>query len=85
MPIVTSAVGDVAEMLPDQRFGRIVATNSIIALADAIDSTLSDVAAGRFDPALLMERHREHYSCETMAARIEAIYQQVIKKQLSVT
>jgi glycosyltransferase involved in cell wall biosynthesis len=85
MPIVTSTVGDVAEMLPDHRYGRIVPTNSIIGLADAIDSTLSDIRDGRFDPALLIERHREFYTCGMMAERIESIYNRVLEKELSAT
>ncbi len=78
MPIAATEVGEVAEMLPDRRYGRVVPAESITALADAIESLLAQVAAGEFDPALLIERHREHYSDEQMAERIEAVYRQVL-------
>ncbi len=78
MPIVACDVGQVAEMLPDRRYGRIVPTNSITALADAIDSMLTDIAAGQFDPDLLVSRHRSLYSTETMADRVDTVYQSAI-------
>jgi glycosyltransferase involved in cell wall biosynthesis len=78
MPIVATDVGDVTEMLPDHRYGRIVPANSIIVLADAIESLLSDVTTGQFDPDLLIERHRSCYTDETMAERIEAVYEKVV-------
>jgi glycosyltransferase involved in cell wall biosynthesis len=75
MPIVASDVGDVAEMLPDRRYGRVVPSNSITAFADAVDSLLADIASGQFNPDLLVERHQSQYSIDKMARRIEAIYQ----------
>jgi glycosyltransferase involved in cell wall biosynthesis len=78
MPIAASDVGEVAEMLPDPRYGRVVPVESIVALADAIESLLSDIADGEFNPDSLMERHRSRYSDEIMAERIEAVYQQVL-------
>lgn len=78
MPIATTDVGETSAMLPDSRYGRIVPVNSIAALADAIESLLSDVADGRFDPGLLIERHRSTYTSEKMAERTEAVYRQVL-------
>jgi len=78
MPIVASDVGEVASMLPDPRYGRIVRPDSILGLADAIDSLLSDIENGQFDPGLVIERHRSLYSSEKMAERIEDIYKQVL-------
>jgi glycosyltransferase involved in cell wall biosynthesis len=75
MPVVACDVGRVAEMLPDRRYGRVVPTNSITALADAIDSMLTDLASGQFDPDLLIRRHQSHYSAEEMADRIATVYQ----------
>jgi glycosyltransferase involved in cell wall biosynthesis len=75
MPIVATDVGEVAEMLPDQRYGRVVSVDSIVALADAIESLLSDIISANFDPQLLIQRHRSLYSDEKMAERIEAIYE----------
>jgi glycosyltransferase involved in cell wall biosynthesis len=75
MPIVACSVGDVVEMLPDRRYGRVVPVNSIAAFAGAIDSMLTDIASGRFNPDLLIDRHRSQYSIETMADRMQAVYQ----------
>jgi L-malate glycosyltransferase len=83
MPIVTSDVGDVREMLPDQRYGRIVPVDSITEFADAIDSVLADIADGNFDPNLLKERHRELYTTEKMAERVEAVYENVLNNSHS--
>jgi hypothetical protein len=74
IPTVAFDVGEVAEMLPDRRYGRVVPVNSIMALAGGIDSLLSDIADGYFDPNLLIARHRSLYTSEKMAARIEVIY-----------
>jgi glycosyltransferase involved in cell wall biosynthesis len=79
MPTVASDVGDVSEMLPDPRFGRVVPVNSITALADAVDSMLTDIASGRFDPALLVDRYRSEYTVEKMADRVDAVYQSAVR------
>lgn len=78
MPIVATDVGEVAEMLPDPRYGRIVPIDSVVPVADAVESLLSDIEDGQFTPELLIERHREFYSDDKMAERIEAVYEQAI-------
>lgn len=78
MPVVSSDVGEVSEMLPDRRYGRVIPLDSITALADAIESLLTDIADGKFDPDLLIERHRSLYSTEKWAERIEAAYDQIL-------
>jgi glycosyltransferase involved in cell wall biosynthesis len=78
MPIVTTNVGDVNDMLPDQQYGRVVPVESITELADAIDATLADVSSGRFNPDLLVKRHRAQYSIEKMADRIEDVYRSAL-------
>ena len=78
MPIVASDVGEVTSILPDPRYGRVVRPGSILGFADAIDSLLSDIEDGQFDPGLVIERHRSLYSSEKMAERIEEIYKQVL-------
>lgn len=78
MPIVACDVGQVTEMLPDRRYGRVVPVNSITELADAIDSILTDIASGQFNPDLLVKRHQSQYSVEKMADRIAGIYQSAI-------
>jgi NAD(P)H-nitrite reductase large subunit len=47
-------------------------------LADAIELLLNDIAGGRFDPDLLIERHRSLYSIEKFAERTEAAYSQIL-------
>lgn len=78
MPIVASDVGDIPEMLPDPRYGRLVPVDSIAALADAVESLLSDVTAGRFDPELVIARHRSLYTADKMAERIEQVYEDAL-------
>jgi glycosyltransferase involved in cell wall biosynthesis len=78
IPIVASDVGEVRQMLPDQQYGRIVPVESITELADAIDSTLTDIASGQFNPDLLIERHQSQFSTEKMADRVEAVYQSTL-------
>jgi glycosyltransferase involved in cell wall biosynthesis len=86
MPIVATDVGEVAEMLPDPRYGRIIPVMigtrtqriSVAALADAIESLLSDIADGRFEPGLLIDRHRSFYTIERMAESIDMIYKEAL-------
>jgi glycosyltransferase involved in cell wall biosynthesis len=78
MPIVATDVGDVAQMLPDRSYGRVVPVNSIRGLADAIESLLIDIAAGRFAPALLIERHRSVYTADKMVQGVEGVYRKLL-------
>ena len=80
MATVSCEVGEVAEMLPDQRYGRIVPVDSITALADAIDSMLTDVTSGHFNPDLVVGRHQAQYSIDTMADLISTVYQSAIAR-----
>lgn len=79
MPIVAADMGDISEMLPDKKYGRVVPVESITKLVDAIDATLADIASGQFDPDLVIQRHRSQFSSEKMADRIDDIYQSVLK------
>lgn len=74
MPIVASRVGEIETMLPDQRYGYIAVTGSIASLADGIETMLSDVHAGRFDPDLPVLRHQELFTIEKMAEGVDAVY-----------
>jgi glycosyltransferase involved in cell wall biosynthesis len=78
MAIAASDVGEVARMIPDRRFGRVVPPNSEVALAKAIESLLADIAARRFDPELLIERHRSLYSLDRWAERVDTVYGKVL-------
>lgn len=75
IPAVACSVGEVAEMLPDHRYGRVVPVNSIIAFADAVDSMLADIESGQFDPGFLVDRYKTQYSIEKMADRVQAVYE----------
>jgi glycosyltransferase involved in cell wall biosynthesis len=76
MPMVASDVGDVADMIPDSRYGRVIPVESVSALVDAIESLRLDISDGRFDPNLLMARQRELYTSEIMAGKIAEVYRQ---------
>jgi hypothetical protein len=77
MPIVATAVGEVSHMLPDVRYGRVIPPDSAMALANAIEAHLADLADGRFNPNPPTERHRSVYSIEKWVERLEAAYKQV--------
>jgi glycosyltransferase involved in cell wall biosynthesis len=83
MPIVATDVGEVTNILPDVRYGRVIPRDSAIALADAIEALLVDIADGRFNPDLLIERHRSVYSIEKWIERLEAAYNQVLLNNAS--
>jgi glycosyltransferase involved in cell wall biosynthesis len=78
MPIVATNVGDVPNILPDQRYGRIVPVGSAVAISEAVESLLVDISDGRFNPELVIERHRSYYSIEKWAERVEAVYEQLL-------
>jgi glycosyltransferase involved in cell wall biosynthesis len=84
MPIVTTDVGSVREMLPDRRYGRISPVDAIVAFADAAESMLSDISSGDFDPGLLIARHRSCYTSDKMAERIEEVYRQILPSRVPV-
>jgi glycosyltransferase involved in cell wall biosynthesis len=79
MPIVATDVGEVSEMLPDPRYGRVVPAASIVGLAEAAQDLLQDIHVGRFDPGLLIERHRSFYTTAKMAERTEEVYRQALR------
>jgi glycosyltransferase involved in cell wall biosynthesis len=83
MPIVATRVGEIEEMIPDQRYGYIVRTGSILALADGIESMLSDVRAGRFDPELPISRHRALYALDILVERVDAVYKRLTTRNAS--
>jgi glycosyltransferase involved in cell wall biosynthesis len=85
MPIVATDVGDVTEMLPDRRYGRVIPSESVIALADAVESLLADIGSGRFNPDLLIKRHRSHYSVEKWVERVAVVYNEALVKNSSAT
>lgn len=83
MPIVATRVGEIGEMIPDKRYGKVVMSGSIAALADGIESMLADLRAGRFDPDLPISRHREFYTVEKMTEGVAAAYKCTIARKFS--
>jgi glycosyltransferase involved in cell wall biosynthesis len=79
IPVVATDVGSVRNMLPDERYGRVVPADCMRPLAEAIESLLLDVAGGQFNPDLPIERHRSLFSFETWVERIEAVYEQLLQ------
>jgi glycosyltransferase involved in cell wall biosynthesis len=80
MPIVATRVGEIGEMIPDRRYGNVVMSGSITALADGIESMLADIRARRFDPELPISRHRDLYTVEKMAEGVAAAYECMIAR-----
>lgn len=78
MAVVATDVGDVATMIPDDRFGRVIPAGAVLGLVDAVESMLADVEAGGFDPGASIERHRTLYSTEILADNTCAVYDQVL-------
>jgi glycosyltransferase involved in cell wall biosynthesis len=78
MSIVATDVGEVANILPDARYGRVIPADSPKALANAISEILADITEGRFNPDLPIERHRSFYSIEKWVERLDAAYSQVL-------
>ena len=85
MPIVSTNVGEINEMIPDRRYGHVTKSeSSIIELADGIESMLSDVRAGRFDAELPISRHQALFTVERMAERIDGLYKSLITRNAPV-
>jgi hypothetical protein len=51
----------------------------MLPLAEAIESLLQDVASGRFNPDLPIERHRSLFSFEKWVERMDAVYEQALQ------
>jgi glycosyltransferase involved in cell wall biosynthesis len=79
MPVVTTDVGNVREMIPDERYGRVVPIDFVLPFAEAIESLLLDVASGKFNPDLPIERHRSLFSFEKWVERMEVVYEQALQ------
>jgi glycosyltransferase involved in cell wall biosynthesis len=81
IPIVATNVGQIGEMLPDDRYGRVVPVESITRFADAIEGMLADIASGQFEPTVLIERHRSSFTDTIMAERTDVVYEWVLGKE----
>jgi glycosyltransferase involved in cell wall biosynthesis len=71
IPVVSTNVSGVQELLDEGRLGRIVAINDTTAMAKAIDETLSNE---QISPALLKEQIEKKYSLRAMINATEAVF-----------
>ena len=85
IPVVATDVGEISNIIPDRRYGRVCRPDSPAELAEAIEFCLLDVADGRFDRDLAIERHRSLYSVEKFAERTEAVYRKMLTKSAAET
>jgi glycosyltransferase involved in cell wall biosynthesis len=69
VPVVASAVGGVPEIIPDERFGRLVPSDDAVALEEAISGVLSQPGTAE-DLAVSLERRvHEHFTWQRAAFR----------------
>ncbi|MEE1736687.1 glycosyltransferase family 4 protein [Streptomyces sp. BE147] len=74
IPVVATAVGGVPDMIPDARYGRLVPADSAIALADAVDAVIADLAEGKVDPEAVAAHHSAFFSEAKMVERLNKVY-----------
>ncbi len=77
LPVVSTAVGAIPELITDKVTGRLVPAHDPHALAEAIQQVIAspDQAAEWAEHA--QERVRSHYSAATMAGKYQLIYQEL--------
>lgn len=78
LPVVATDVGSVAEAVVDGSTGMLVPPDDVDALAGAIGALTGDAGLSRAMGARGRERALELFSVEAMAARYEALYDEVV-------
>ncbi|MCW8195759.1 glycosyltransferase family 4 protein [Proteobacteria bacterium 005FR1] len=79
LPIITSRVGGMWELIPDQSFGILVDPRSVDSIANAMKAVLqSPPDANRRLGENAKTRVLEHFTDETMADRYEELYRQTL-------
>ena len=79
-PILSTTVGDIPQILGDA--GYLVAPNDPVALADMLQTILSDPQAAQHRGQLARQRCLQHYSVDAMAETLRPLIQQCLKKPL---
>lgn len=74
IPVVSTNVGGIPEIITNGISGRLVPPNDPVALADGLRSVLDDPALGRSYARAAKEHVKQHFSTERMLANLEAIY-----------
>jgi glycosyltransferase involved in cell wall biosynthesis len=78
VPVVSTAVGAIGELVEDGVTGRLVAPHDADALAEAVAAQLNDRANAQRMAVAARERVRLRYSVEVMAERTERLYQRLM-------
>lgn len=78
LPIVASATGGLLEMVEPGRNGLLFETGNAVALAEAVNALAADPRAAREMGDQGRGIHREKYTVEKMAERIEAVYRKLV-------
>jgi glycosyltransferase involved in cell wall biosynthesis len=78
LPVVSSRVGGIPEIVDDAVTGRLVESGDSKALAQTLEGLLHDDAERNAMGAAARERARERFSTEAWIARLEEIYGQVL-------
>jgi len=79
LPVIISDVGGAAEVLGDGEFGIRVPPGDVAALARAVMALVQDEAERRRLGAAAQRRVREHYDLRERVARLEAVYETLLK------
>lgn len=78
LPIVSTAVGAVPEVIQDGVSGRLVVPQNPVALAEAIGQVLADPAIAASWGQQAQRRARTQYSAVTMAAKYQQVYKNLV-------
>ena len=81
VPVVASAVGGLTDTVADQRTGLLVPSRDPGALARALGGLLADPARRAAFGAAGVQRARQRYSWQRVAAQTEAVYQRLAGEQ----
>jgi glycosyltransferase involved in cell wall biosynthesis len=79
LPVIISDVGGAAEVLGDGEFGIRVPPGDVAALASAVMVLVQEEAERRRLGAAAQRRVREHYDLRERVARLEAVYETLLK------
>lgn len=78
LPIVSTAVGGVADLIDHDIHGLLVQPEDPGALARAVDELLRDPARGRTMGRHARERRRREFDLDVMVAKVEALYEELL-------